>query len=80
MSAASRAVLAGAVLVSGGVIAGVHLQQRRLREKLREGVARDVERQSYKQGSLDCFEEKPSFTKQMEMERSKVLRPRASQQ
>ncbi|XP_005186434.1 protein PET117 homolog, mitochondrial [Musca domestica] len=45
MSLASKVTLAVSFVVSGGIIGYVHLKQTTDREKLHEGVVRDVERQ-----------------------------------
>ncbi|KAH0618172.1 hypothetical protein JD844_017162 [Phrynosoma platyrhinos] len=79
MSTVSKVVLGASLLVSGGIVVGVHLQQRRLRERLREGVFRDFERQNRKQEYIRLLEEQSVLTKQLEMERSKIPLPRESQ-
>ncbi|XP_034959389.2 protein PET117 homolog, mitochondrial [Zootoca vivipara] len=80
MSAASKAVLAASVAVSGVIVAAVHLQQSRVRERLREGVLRDVERQNRKQENLRLLEQQIALTEQLEMERSKMLMGKESSQ
>ncbi|XP_061402395.1 protein PET117 homolog, mitochondrial [Musca vetustissima] len=45
MSLASKLTLAASFVVSGGIIGYVHFKQTSDREKLHEGVVRDVERQ-----------------------------------
>ncbi|XP_066479545.1 protein PET117 homolog, mitochondrial [Tiliqua scincoides] len=80
MSTVSKVVLGASVLLSGAVVVGVHVQQRRVRERLREGVFRDLERQNRKQENLRLLEEQIVLTKQLEMERSKMLMARESQQ
>ncbi|XP_073822368.1 protein PET117 homolog, mitochondrial [Musca autumnalis] len=45
MSLASKATLVASFIVSGGIIGYVHFKQTSDREKLHEGVVRDVERQ-----------------------------------
>ncbi|XP_042320164.1 protein PET117 homolog, mitochondrial [Sceloporus undulatus] len=79
MSTVSKVVLGASVLLSGGIVVGVHLQQRRLRERLREGVFRDFERQNRKQEYIRLLEEQSGLAKQLEMERSKIPLPRESQ-
>ncbi|XP_053169579.1 protein PET117 homolog, mitochondrial [Hemicordylus capensis] len=79
MSTTSKVVLGIAVLLSSGTVVGVHIQQKRLRERLREGVFRDLERQNRKQENLRLLEEQISLTKQLEMERSKMPLERESQ-
>ncbi|XP_063154692.1 protein PET117 homolog, mitochondrial [Candoia aspera] len=78
MSAASKAALGVSVLLSGGAIVGVHVQQRRLRERLREGVYRDLERQKYKE-HFHLLDEHTTLTTQLEPENSKMLMARKSQ-
>ncbi|XP_060630258.2 protein PET117 homolog, mitochondrial [Anolis sagrei] len=68
MSTASKVVLGASLLLSGGVVAGVHLQQRRLQERLREGVLRDFERQNHKQEYINLLEERSALIQQREME------------
>ncbi|CAI5780328.1 protein PET117 homolog, mitochondrial [Podarcis raffonei] len=80
MSTVSKAVLAASVAVSGAVVAGVHLQQSRVRERLREGVLRDFERQHRKQENLRLLEQQIALTEQLEMERSKMLMGKESSQ
>ncbi|XP_013110732.1 protein PET117 homolog, mitochondrial [Stomoxys calcitrans] len=45
MSMSSKLTLAASFIVSGAIIGYVHLKQTTDREKLHEGVVRDVERQ-----------------------------------
>ncbi|XP_007431890.1 protein PET117 homolog, mitochondrial [Python bivittatus] len=78
MSAASKAALGVSVLLSGGAIVGVHVQQRRLRERLREGVYKDLERQKYKE-RFHLLDEHITLTAQLETENSKMLMARKSQ-
>ncbi|XP_061441921.1 protein PET117 homolog, mitochondrial isoform X2 [Rhineura floridana] len=80
MSTTSKVVLGVSVLFSGGIVAGVHIQQKRLGERLHEGVLRDLERQNRKQENLRLLEEQVALTKQLEMERSKMLIGKESQQ
>ncbi|XP_008107192.1 protein PET117 homolog, mitochondrial [Anolis carolinensis] len=75
MSTTSKVVLGASVLLSGGVVAGVHLQQRRLQERLREGVLRDFERQNRKQEYIHLLEEHSALIQQCEME-SKIPVPK----
>ncbi|XP_033010157.1 protein PET117 homolog, mitochondrial [Lacerta agilis] len=80
MSAASKVVLAASVAASGVVVAAVHLQQSRVRERLREGVLRDFERQNRKQENLRLLEQQIALTEQLEMERSKMFMGKESSQ
>ncbi|KAJ7338876.1 hypothetical protein JRQ81_012778 [Phrynocephalus forsythii] len=70
MSGASRAVLGLSVVVTVGVVAGVHIQEKVLRQRLHEGVSRDLERQKLK-GKAQ--QEQVGSTPQPEMERSQML-------
>ncbi|KAL8194427.1 UNVERIFIED_CONTAM: hypothetical protein K2H54_018584 [Gekko kuhli] len=48
--------------------------------KLREGVLRDIERQNRKEGNLRLLKEEIALTKQLEMERDKMLMAKGPQQ
>ncbi|XP_054842038.1 protein PET117 homolog, mitochondrial [Eublepharis macularius] len=80
MSAASKVVLGASLLLAAGTVAGVHAQQRRLRQRLHEGVVRDLERQNRKKENLRLLEEQIALTKQLEMERKKMRLAKGSQQ
>ncbi|XP_060109568.1 protein PET117 homolog, mitochondrial [Heteronotia binoei] len=80
MSAVSKAVLGVTVLLSVGAVAGVHIQQSLLREKLREGVVRDIERQIRKEENLRLLKEQIVLTKQLEIERDTALMAKGPQQ
>ncbi|XP_067421463.1 protein PET117 homolog, mitochondrial [Emydura macquarii macquarii] len=80
MSTVSKAVLGISALLSAGTVLGVHLQQRRVRERLHEGVIRDIERQSRKLENIRLLKEQITLTKQLEAERDKMLMEKGSQQ
>uniref|UniRef100_A0A8D0G7K3 PET117 cytochrome c oxidase chaperone n=1 Tax=Sphenodon punctatus TaxID=8508 RepID=A0A8D0G7K3_SPHPU len=80
MSLGSKVVLGVSTVASLATVVGVHVQQQRLRERLREGVARDIERQSRKQENIRLLEEQIILTKQLEAERDKMLMAKGSQQ
>ncbi|XP_007892626.1 protein PET117 homolog, mitochondrial [Callorhinchus milii] len=69
MSAVSKVVLGVSVAVTAGTVAGVHLRQQLDREKLREGVFRDLERQEHKKKNLRLLEEQIILTNQLEADR-----------
>ncbi|KAG8444027.1 hypothetical protein GDO86_009281 [Hymenochirus boettgeri] len=72
MSTRSKVVLGFSVLVSVATVVGVHAKQRLDRERLREGVFRDLERQNRKQENLRLLQEQIHLTKQLEAERDKI--------
>ncbi|XP_019399597.1 PREDICTED: protein PET117 homolog, mitochondrial [Crocodylus porosus] len=80
MSAGSKAVLGVTLLLSVGTVVAVHLQQQRDRERLREGVLRDLERQSRKQENIRLLEEQIILTKRLEAERDRQAPARGPQQ
>lgn len=55
MSTASKVTLAVTTAVTLGIIYGVHTQQVEDRAKLRQGIARDIERQKLKSQNLEDF-------------------------
>lgn len=71
MSAASRAVLGLSVVLTLGTVAGVHIQQSLEREKLHQGVLRDLERLERKKENLRVLEEQRSLTLELEAERDR---------
>uniref|UniRef100_UPI00398E62F3 protein PET117 homolog, mitochondrial n=1 Tax=Pristiophorus japonicus TaxID=55135 RepID=UPI00398E62F3 len=82
MSVVSKVVLGVSVVLTAGTVAGVHLRQQLDRERLREGVFRDLERQERKKENLRILEEQISLTEKLEAERFQrsTLAPRSSQQ
>ncbi|MEE6517957.1 hypothetical protein FKM82_028592 [Ascaphus truei] len=73
MSTLSKVVLSISVLLSVATVAGVHIKQKLDRERLRDGVFRDLERQSRKQENLRLLKEQIDLTKQLEVEREKII-------
>ncbi|XP_076026802.1 protein PET117 homolog, mitochondrial [Genypterus blacodes] len=69
MSAASKAVLGVSVFLTLSIVAAVHLKQAQDRQRLREGVVRDLERVQRKKENLRLLEEQRNLTKQLETER-----------
>lgn len=73
MSRSSKAVLGLSVLLTAATVAGVHLKQRQDRQRLRDGVIRDIERQNQKKENIRLLGEQIILTKQLEAEREKML-------
>ncbi|XP_017259502.1 protein PET117 homolog, mitochondrial [Kryptolebias marmoratus] len=69
MSTTSRVVLAVSVVLTLSTVAGVHLKQSTERERLREGVVRDLERLERKKENLRLLEEQRVLTRHLEEER-----------
>ncbi|XP_020484339.1 protein PET117 homolog, mitochondrial [Labrus bergylta] len=78
MSTASKVVLGVSVVLTLSTVAGVHLKQTWDRQRLHEGVVRDLERLERKKENLRLLEEQRSLTRQLEEERQRreaELRP-----
>ncbi|XP_075059913.1 protein PET117 homolog, mitochondrial [Mixophyes fleayi] len=73
MSTRSKVVLGLSVVLTVGTVVGVHTKQNLDRERLREGVIHDLERQKRKQENLRVLQEQIELTKQLESEREKGL-------
>ncbi|XP_078261352.1 protein PET117 homolog, mitochondrial [Rhinoraja longicauda] len=71
MSAASKVALGVSTILTAGTVAGVHLRQKLERERLREGVYRDLERQERKKENIRILEEQINLTKKLEADRLK---------
>lgn len=69
MSAASKVVLCVSVVLTVSTVAAVHLKQAWDRERLREGVVRDLERLERRKENLRLLEEQQILTQQLEEER-----------
>ncbi|XP_026179811.1 protein PET117 homolog, mitochondrial [Mastacembelus armatus] len=69
MSAASKVVLGVSVVLTLSTVAAVHLKQAWDRQRLREGVVRDLERLERKKKNLRILEEQRTLTRQLEEER-----------
>ncbi|KAM4584359.1 protein PET117 homolog, mitochondrial [Odontesthes bonariensis] len=69
MSTTSKVVLGLSVVVTLSTVAAVHLNQSWDRERLHEGVIRDLERLERKKENLRLLEEQRVLTQQLEEER-----------
>ncbi|KAL6089023.1 hypothetical protein STEG23_031161 [Scotinomys teguina] len=74
MSRSSKVVLGLSVLLTAATVAGVHLKQRQDRQRLRDGVIRDIERQNQKKENIRLLGEQIILTKQLEAEREKMMK------
>lgn len=63
MSTASKVVLGVSVVLTLSTVTGVHLKQAWDRERLREGVLRDLERLERKKENLRLLEEQRELTR-----------------
>ncbi|XP_003476558.1 protein PET117 homolog, mitochondrial [Cavia porcellus] len=79
MSRASKVALGLSVLLTAATVAGVHLRQRQDRQRLRDGVIRDIERQNRKKENIRLLGEQIILTEQLEAERKKILLEKGSQ-
>lgn len=78
MSTTSKVVLGVSVVGTLSIVAAVHLKQTWDRERLHEGVIRDLERLERKKENLRLLEEQRLLTRQLEEERQRreaELRP-----
>ncbi|XP_069811052.1 protein PET117 homolog, mitochondrial [Dendropsophus ebraccatus] len=73
MSTRSKVVLGISVVLSVGIVVGVHVKQNLDRERLRMGVVHDLERQRRKEENLRLLQEQIELTKQLESERERNL-------
>lgn len=73
MSTVSRVVLGVSVVVTLSTVAAVHLNQSWDRQRLHEGVVRDLERLQRKKENLRLLEEQRTLTTQLEEERRRRL-------
>ncbi|XP_072265565.1 protein PET117 homolog, mitochondrial [Pyxicephalus adspersus] len=73
MSTRSKVVLGISVVLTVGTVVGVHVTQNLERQRLREGVFYDLERQKRKQENLRLLNEQIELTKQLESERQNIL-------
>ncbi|XP_047220225.1 protein PET117 homolog, mitochondrial [Girardinichthys multiradiatus] len=71
MSTASKVVLTVSLVLTLSTVAGVHLKQAWDRERLHEGVVRDLERLQRKKENLRLLEEQRVLTRQLEEERQR---------
>ncbi|XP_070684240.1 protein PET117 homolog, mitochondrial [Pempheris klunzingeri] len=78
MSTASKVVLGVSVVLTLSTVTAVHLKQTWDRQRLHEGVVRDLERLERKKENLRLLEEQRTLTRQLEEERRRretELRP-----
>ncbi|XP_033988909.1 protein PET117 homolog, mitochondrial isoform X2 [Trematomus bernacchii] len=68
MSTVSKVVLGVSVGLTLSTVAAVHLNQTWDRERLHEGVVRDLERQDRRKDNLRLLEEQRSLTAQLQEE------------
>ncbi|XP_046907051.1 protein PET117 homolog, mitochondrial [Hypomesus transpacificus] len=71
MSKTSKLVLGVSFVLTLSTVAGVHLKQTWDRERLHEGVLRDLERMERKKENLRVLEEQRTLTKELEAERDR---------
>ncbi|KAI4883743.1 hypothetical protein NFI96_022358 [Prochilodus magdalenae] len=69
MSTASKVVLGVSVVLTVSTVVGVHVKQNWDRQRLREGVLRDLERLERKQENLRALEEQIQLTRELVAER-----------
>ncbi|KAM9856420.1 protein PET117 homolog, mitochondrial [Aulostomus maculatus] len=69
MSTSSKIVLGLSVVLTLSTVTAVHLKQTWDRERLHEGVLRDLERQKRKKENLRVLEEQQILTRHLEEER-----------
>ncbi|XP_036962698.1 protein PET117 homolog, mitochondrial [Acanthopagrus latus] len=78
MSTASKVVLGVSVVLTLSTVAAVHIKQTWDRQRLHEGVIRDLERVERKKENLRLLEEQRTLTRQLEEDRRRretELRP-----
>ncbi|CAN0404143.1 protein PET117 homolog, mitochondrial [Lampetra fluviatilis] len=73
MSTISKVTLGFAVVFTVSTVAGVHLKQQYDRQRLREGVYRDIERQERKAENLRRLQEQAELSRILEAERQLQL-------
>ncbi|XP_031154451.1 protein PET117 homolog, mitochondrial [Sander lucioperca] len=71
MSTTSKVVLGVSVVLTLSTVTGVHLKQSWDRQRLHEGVVRDLERVERKKENLRLLEEQRTLTAQLEAERQR---------
>ncbi|XP_026092108.1 protein PET117 homolog, mitochondrial [Carassius auratus] len=69
MSTASKVVLGLSIVLTISTVAGVHIKQNWDRQRLREGVLRDLERAERKRENLRALDEQIQLTRQLVSER-----------
>ncbi|KAJ8366086.1 hypothetical protein SKAU_G00149170 [Synaphobranchus kaupii] len=78
MSTTSKVVLGISLTLTLVTVSGVHIKQNWDREKLREGVVRDLERQEAEEENLRALEEQISLTRELEAELTVVALTKAA--
>ncbi|KAM7394843.1 hypothetical protein PAMP_021623 [Pampus punctatissimus] len=73
MSAVSKVVLGVSVVLTLSTVTAVHLKQTWDRQRLHEGVVRDLERLERKKENLRLLEEQRTLTRQLEDERRRSV-------
>lgn len=71
MSTASKLVLGLSIVLTISTVAGVHIKQNWDRQRLREGVVRDLERLERKRENLRALEEQIQLTRELVTERNR---------
>lgn len=71
MSTASKVVLGLSIVLTISTVAGVHINQNWDRQRLREGVVRDLERLERKRENLRALEEQIQLTRELVTERNR---------
>lgn len=66
------------VVLTAATVAGVHRRQRQDRQRLHDGVIRDIERQNRKKENIRLLGEQIILTEQLEAERGKTLLAKGS--
>lgn len=74
MSTASNVVLGVSAVLTLCTVSAVHLKQTWDRERLHEGVIRDLERLERRQANLRLLEEQRTLTRQLEEEQQRQHR------
>ncbi|XP_037390436.1 protein PET117 homolog, mitochondrial [Pygocentrus nattereri] len=70
MSTASKVVLGVSVVLTVSTVVGVHVKQNWDRQRLREGVLRDLERLERKRENLRALEEQIQLTRELVAEQA----------
>ncbi|XP_043079412.1 protein PET117 homolog, mitochondrial [Puntigrus tetrazona] len=71
MSKASKVVLGLSIVLTFSTVAGVHIKQNWDRQRLHDGVLRDLERVERKRENLRALEEQIQLTRQLVNERDR---------
>ncbi|XP_062845597.1 protein PET117 homolog, mitochondrial [Trichomycterus rosablanca] len=76
MSTASKVVLGLSVVLTVSTVAGVHIKQNWDRQRLREGVLRDLERVEKKRENLEALKDQIRLTKELVAQRDQLEDPK----